>query len=139
VVAVAFSPDGKTAISSSWDGTTGVWDTETGRESVSIKWPGGAFVVAMSENGQMVATVAPDKSMSVWDRESGRLVRTTPKLPDLVRAVISPAMTGWHSSPLMGFSVSCICPQEERCWRCNAARREQVQVWHSARMNEGWR
>jgi WD40 repeat protein len=76
VTSVAFSPDGKQAISGSWDKTLKLWDVATGRE---IKTFTGhtdrVWSVAFSPDGKQVIS-CDDKTLKLWDVASGREIRT---------------------------------------------------------------
>ena len=53
VLSVAFSPDGKQALSGSWDGTLKLWDISTGQLLRTFEGhSGGAASVAVSPNGK---------------------------------------------------------------------------------------
>ncbi|MEN8217631.1 MAG: hypothetical protein ABFS56_14930 [Pseudomonadota bacterium] len=57
VNAVAFSPDGKTALSGSWDSTTRLWNLETGEEIIRlVGFKDGEGVAIMPEQGNNVAS-----------------------------------------------------------------------------------
>src|SRR6516225_10148935 len=87
VVAVAFSPDSKTLVSASYDGTLKLWDMTTGKERATLgKYKGCLGCVAFSPDGKTLASGAigspvyfPDlKNVKLWDVATGK-VRTTLK------------------------------------------------------------
>jgi WD40 repeat protein len=88
VLAVAFSPDGRHALSGSWDGTFKLWDLSTGaclrtftghKDSVNS--------VAFSPDGRHVLSGGDDKTLKLWDVAKGRCLRTFKGHTDLVNSV----------------------------------------------------
>jgi WD40 repeat protein len=76
VHSVAFSPDGKRAVSTSEDGTLGVWNLETGKRLQTLAIPDGpAESVAVSPNGRYALAGGKSGVVTLWDLETGRLVR----------------------------------------------------------------
>ena len=75
--AVAIAPDGKTAISASWDKTLKIWDTETGTEVRTLtdhtSW---VYAVAIAPDGKTAISASLDKTLKIWDTETGTEVRT---------------------------------------------------------------
>jgi WD40 repeat protein len=78
VVSVAFSPDGKTLASGSWDTTVRVWDSVTGKQ----RWELFMLIrgesvnsVAFSPDGKTVAAAygVGDKTIKLWDPVRGEL------------------------------------------------------------------
>jgi WD40 repeat protein len=68
VLAVAFTPDGKIAISAGIDGKVRRWDVVAGRElPVLTEHPNGAFAVAVAPNGKRIATAGADAKVRIFD------------------------------------------------------------------------
>jgi len=72
VLGVAVTPDGKRAVSASWDHTLKVWDLETGRalrtlEGHSLPVSG----VAVTPDGKRAVSASWDQTLKVWDLETG--------------------------------------------------------------------
>ena len=77
VSAVAFSPDGQSALSASFDNAVRLWDLKTGRELQSFS--GHTAIVndvTFSLDSRLVLTASFDRTARLWDAASGALVRT---------------------------------------------------------------
>jgi WD40 repeat protein len=90
VYAVAFSPDGKSLVTASFDHTLKLWETATGRE---VKTYGGAtghtkqvISVAFNQDGSMIASGSTDNTLKVWDVPINAPIRSF-KSSDAVQAV----------------------------------------------------
>jgi WD40 repeat protein len=74
---VAVRPDGKRAVSASWDHTLKVWDLETG---LALRTLGGhsdrVSGVAVTPDGKRAVSASWDNTLKVWDLESGLLFAT---------------------------------------------------------------
>lgn len=71
VDAVAISPDGKTIVSGSRDGSMRWWDVAAGKE----KWPlvpGSMSSVAFSTDGRLLAAGSDDGAVRLWDAQTGK-------------------------------------------------------------------
>jgi WD40 repeat protein len=89
VEAVAFSPDGKQAVSASFDKTLKVWDVGTGKELKTLSGHRGAvYAVAFSPGGRYVVSGSSDRTARVWDVQSGTEVRDLSAHKEAVGGVV---------------------------------------------------
>ncbi|KIL55742.1 hypothetical protein M378DRAFT_90412 [Amanita muscaria Koide BX008] len=77
VKSVAFSPDGKLAVSGSKDKTIRIWNTEIGvlERGPLYGHSGGVNSVAFSPDGKQIVSGSGDRSVCIWDAATGSLVR----------------------------------------------------------------
>ncbi|MBI5667889.1 MAG: protein kinase [Chloroflexi bacterium] len=87
VTSVAYSPDGRTALSGSRDSTAILWNVATGeilhRLEGHSDW---VWDVAFSPDGRLALTASADKTLVLWDVESGELVRRLEGHDSVVRS-----------------------------------------------------
>jgi WD40 repeat protein len=74
VIAVAFSSDGRQALSASNDGRILVWDLESGGERRRLS-VGAAQFIAFSADGRLALSNSGYDPVCLWDLESGREIR----------------------------------------------------------------
>ena len=87
VWSVAFSPDGQTLASGSWDNTIRLWDTHTVQHKITLIGDTGDIgSIAFSPDGQTLASGSWDNTIRLWDPHTGKLKRT---LTDHIRSVTS--------------------------------------------------
>jgi WD40 repeat protein len=73
VIAVAFSPDGKTVLTGSVDGKARLWDAETGQPlSPPMAHQDSVHAVAFSPDGKTVLTGSWDNTARLWDAATGQ-------------------------------------------------------------------
>jgi len=78
VNSVAFSSDGKYALTGSWDNTLKLWDIASGREVRTFYGTEKVTSIAISPNGKHVISGDEDegKNLKLWDMASGKRIRT---------------------------------------------------------------
>jgi len=109
VTCVAVSPDGRRAVSASWDTTLKVWDLATGNELRTLAGHSHPVNgVAVSPDGRRAVSTSDDNTLKVWDLETGGELRT---------------LAG-HLSPVAGVAVS---PDGRRA--VSASRDHSLKVW----------
>jgi WD40 repeat protein len=89
VWSVAFSPDGRYALSGSYDRTLKLWDVFTGKEirSFSGHTGGEVWSVAFNPDGRYILSGSADETLKLWDMETGQEVRTFSGHTDQVSSV----------------------------------------------------
>ena len=121
---VAWSPDGRWALSGSGDQTVRVWDTETGRELRTLEGHTGAvYGVAWSPDGRRALSGSYDRTVRVWNTETGRELRT---LEGHTNAVYSVA---WSPDGRRALSGS--RDQTVRVWDTDTGRELQTLEGHT--------
>ena len=74
---VAITPDGRRAVSASYDNTLRVWDLESGQSVRTLEGHSSSVNgVAITPDGRRAVSASWDNTLRVWDLESGQSVRT---------------------------------------------------------------
>ena len=75
VSSVAFSPDGKSVVSGSWDRSVKFWDVDSGAEQHTCEGhTNHVFAVAFAPDGKTVASAGRDLTIRMWDAVTGQLL-----------------------------------------------------------------
>jgi WD40 repeat protein/tRNA A-37 threonylcarbamoyl transferase component Bud32 len=90
VRAVAYSPDGRTALTGSADKTARLWDIASGKEIAILRHDGEVRAVAYSPDGRTVLTGSADKTARLWDAASGKELHTLRHDSDVRAVAFSP-------------------------------------------------
>jgi WD40 repeat protein len=95
VWAVSFTPDGKTILTGSENGTAQLWDAATSKQiSKQIGDPltdsNGVFAVALSPDGKTVLTRGTQNTARLWDAASGKRIWNRQLEGDIRKASFSP-------------------------------------------------
>ncbi|HKA86435.1 MAG TPA: hypothetical protein VKE22_02180 [Haliangiales bacterium] len=87
VTGVAFSPDGKRLLTSSWDATARLWDAAGGTPLLTLAHDQPIYAAAFSPDGSLVATAGTDGKARLFDSQTGALRHTLVGHSDRIRGV----------------------------------------------------
>ncbi len=89
--AVALTPDGQKAISSSYYGNLNIWDIKSGKLLNTLPTMNGYNnTLAMTPDGQKVIFATYNKTLEVWDLKKGKLLHTLSGHTGYVTRIITP-------------------------------------------------
>ncbi len=76
-MSVAFSPDGKTILTGSYDNLACLYDVETGNQLLQLKGHKEEInALAFSPDGRIILTGSRDVTARLWDAKTGKHLKT---------------------------------------------------------------
>ena len=85
IFSIAFSPDGKTVGSGSYDKTIKLWNVKNGDKIVTLKGHSGSVLsIAFSPDGKVIGSGSYDKTIKLWD------IKTKKEIATLLRSAGQP-------------------------------------------------
>lgn len=88
ILSVAFSPDGSTIATGSYDKLVKLWDAATGKELRTLKEHSDAvYSVAFLPDGKQLVSGAGDRTLKIWEAQSGKRLFTISDALDAIYAV----------------------------------------------------
>ncbi len=88
---IAVTPDGRRAVSASYDGTAKVWEIESGRQLHALRTDRHLHALAVTPDGRLAVAGDAGGSVHVWELKTGRHVHVlTGHTAAVNRVAISP-------------------------------------------------
>jgi len=95
-------PDGRRAVSASWDRTLRLWDLESGQTIRTLEGhTDSVYAVTVTPDGRRAVSGSGDQTLRLWDIESGKEIATFTGESDMSSCAIAPdgrtIVAGGHS------------------------------------------
>ncbi len=88
IMSVAFSPNGTTLASGSWDNTIKLWNPNNGNlKSTLTEHTDAVMSIAFSPDGKMLASGSRDRTIRLWNPQTGKLKTTLTGYTDWMNPV----------------------------------------------------
>jgi WD40 repeat protein len=76
ISSITFSADGKTILSTSWDGSIRLWDVSTGLMNKKFGGKTPVYTAIFSADEKLVYSAGADRIITVWDALTGKTLKT---------------------------------------------------------------
>ena len=85
ITSLAFTPDGHTLASASWDNTIKLWRSQEGNNKLlhtqsmllhTLKHQDGVTAIDFNSDGTVLASASGDRQIKLWNTETGRLIKS---------------------------------------------------------------
>jgi WD40 repeat protein len=88
VLYLAWTKDGKTLISGSWDSSIRTWNTTNWKQTAVLdEHTRGVYAIAISPNDRILASVSSDKTARLWNLDNGQPICSPIQHADIVTCV----------------------------------------------------
>jgi len=125
VIGVSYAPDGRHALSTSYDMTVRLWDVGSGKEIQRFvghtAWP---YRAVLAPNGRVVLSGGDDRVLRIWDAQTGKELHTG---EGHTLGIISIAV-----SPDGGRALTCSWDFTVRLWKVDTGEQLRVLEGHTA-------
>ncbi len=128
---VAFSPDGRRVVTSSWDNSAELWDAATGKPIRSFAGhTKPIYSVAFSPDGHQVLTGSYDNTARLWDADTGQPLRSFIGHTGVITSVAFPSYASKDGRTVLTASAD----GTARLWDSATGRQIRSLEGHSSRV-----
>jgi WD40 repeat protein len=124
IIGISYSPDGRYALTTSYDLTVRMWDVKTGKQVRRFDgYTTWTYKAILSPDGRRVLTGGDDRAIRIWDAETGKELR---RGEGHTEGIISVAV-----SPDSARALTCSWDKTIRLWNVETGEQLKVLEGHS--------